>query len=633
MRDKFFSDILLVGQPNVGKSVLFSRLTGIKTIASNYAGTTVTYTSGEMDYDGGSYKVIDAPGTYSLEPLDDAARLTIDLIDDAKIIVNVIDSTHLERNLSLTFELLAQKKPVIIVLNMSDEARHKGILIDVEKLSNIFGVPVVQTVARTGEGVKDLIDNCLGLMNKTIVEDKKIKIDIERPVEGCKGDSIHRPGCHPHIPSHEGLEEEALAKDHVHIKKETVWEKIGKIICDVQKLKTRKHNFTEILEDLTVHPVFGLVFALGVLIVSFSLVRLIGEFFISGGLGIVGEPWFTLPFGTEFIFEKYYLPLMESFRTFLGSESFLSKLLVGSPVDGKIDLVESFGLLTSGIFIPLGVVLPYVISFYFMVSVLEDTGYLPRLAIFLDGVMHKIGLHGYAVIPTILGFGCNVPGILATRILETKQQRFIVATLISIAVPCVALQAMIIGVLGKRGLGPLLVVYGTLLAAWFIVGFVLKFFAQKYRPELLIEIPPYRLPDLRALFSKMWIRTLGFVKEALPIVMFSILVVDLLYISNIFVYIADFTAPLVNKLWGMPKESIAPLLIGILRKDAAVAMFPSSLTTKQLVTGCVVLSMFFPCAATFVVLVKELGFKYASKSILVMFIAVVIAGALINLFY
>lgn len=633
MAETFFSDILLVGQPNVGKSVLFSRLTGIKTIASNYAGTTVTYTSGEMDYDGGSYKVIDAPGTYSLEPLDDAARLTIDLIDDAKIIVNVVDSTHLERNLSLSFELLAQGKPLIIVLNMSDEARHKGILIDVQKLSDIFGVPVIQTVARTGEGVKELINNCLGLMNRTIIENKKIDIDIQRPKNGCKKGSGNEPGCHPHIPSHEGVEEEALAKDHVHIKKETIWEKIGTVVSDVQKLKARKHSFTEVLEDITVHPFFGLIFAMGVLVLSFSLVRLMGEFFITGGVGILGEPWFILPFGTEFVFERYYLPLMESLNNLLEPGSFLSKLLIGSPVDGRIDLVESFGLLTSGIFIPVGGVLPYVISFYFMISVLEDTGYLPRLAIFLDGIMHKIGLHGYSVIPTILGFGCNVPGILATRILETKQQRFVVATLISIAVPCVALQAMIIGVLGKRGLFPLLFVYGTLFLVWFIVAFILKFFAQKYRPELLIEIPPYRLPDLKALFSKMWTRTLGFIKEALPIVMLSILVVDLLYISNIFVYIADFTAPVVNKLWGMPKESIAPLLIGILRKDAAVAMFPSSLTTKQLVTGCVVLSMFFPCAATFVVLVKELGFKYASKSILVMLVAVIIAGALINLLY
>jgi ferrous iron transport protein B len=633
MREAFYSDILLVGQPNVGKSVLFSRLTGIKTIASNYAGTTVTYTYGEMDYDGGSYKVIDAPGTYSLEPLDDAARLTVDLIDDAKIIVNVVDSTHLERNLSLTFELLAQKKPMLIALNMSDEARHKGVLIDTEKLSGSFGVPVVSTVARTGEGVKGLIDECLNLMKRTNVLSGKKAIDIQELVPNVDDDPLHHPGHHPHIPSHNGNDTNGSAKDHVHIKKETVWEKIGKIVSDVQKLKTRKHSFTEVLEDITVHPFFGLVFALGVLLISFSLVRLVGEFFITGGVGIVGEPWFTAPFGTEFVFNRYYLPIMEGLSNSLGSDTFLAKLLVGSPVDGKIDLVESFGVLSSGVFIPIGVVLPYVISFYLMVSVLEDTGYLPRLAIFLDGVMHRIGLHGYAVIPTILGFGCNVPGILATRILETKQQRFVVATLISIAVPCVALQAMIVGTLGKRGLTPLLVVYGTLLISWFIIGFILKFFAQKYRPELLIEIPPYRLPDPKALFSKMWMRSLGFIKEALPVVMLSILIVDLLYISDVFIYIEDLTAPLVDKLWGMPKESIAPLLIGLLRKDAAVAMFPSSLTTKQLVTGCVVLSMFFPCAATFVVLLKELGLKYAAKSIMVMLIAVTIAGALINFLY
>jgi ferrous iron transport protein B len=199
MREAFYSDILLVGQPNVGKSVLFSRLTGINTIASNYAGTTVTYTYGEMDYDGGSYKVIDAPGTYSLEPLDDAARLTVDLIDDAKIIVNVVDSTHLERNLSLTFELLAQKKPMLIALNMSDEARHKGVLIDTEKLSGSFGVPVVSTVARTGEGVKGLIDECLNLMKRTNVLSGKKAIDIQELVQMLMMD-LYIIRTYPHIP-------------------------------------------------------------------------------------------------------------------------------------------------------------------------------------------------------------------------------------------------------------------------------------------------------------------------------------------------------------------------------------------------------------------------------------------------
>lgn len=597
--EKISSDILLIGQPNVGKSVLFSRITGIKTIASNYAGTTVSYSSGIMYFGDQSRKVIDAPGTYSLEPLDDAAKVAIDLLDEAKLIVNVVDSTHLERNLTLTMELLAQGKPMIVALNMTDEARHKGIHIDTEKLSKKLGVPVIPTTARTGEGIRELILTALSINLKT---------------PEIKKDETSHPGHHPHIPIHDKEPD----KQHVHIEKQTVWKKIGDILSDVQVLKNRKHTLLEIIEDLSVHPVFGLIIAIVVMVISFSCIRLIGESLITV---------------LENVSNSYYLPLMYKLSTFFGQGSFWDKVLIGGLVDGKIDLVQSYGLLSSGLYIPFGVVLPYVFSFYFVISIIEDTGYLPRLAIFLDGILHKIGLHGYAIIPTILGFGCNVPGILATRILETKHQRFIVATLISIAVPCVALQAMIIGAVGQRGLIPLLTVYGVLLLSWFVIGFALKFIAVEYQPELLIEIPPYRIPDWKALFSKMWMRTYGFIKEALPVIMLSILFVDLLYQTNLFNYITDVSAPLIDKLWGMPKESIIPLLIGILRKDAAVAMFPSTMTTKQLVTGCVVLSMFFPCVATLVVLVKELGAKYAIKSMLIMLIAVVIAGALVNLLY
>ena len=601
--ERISSDILLVGQPNVGKSVLFSRITGIKTISSNYSGTTVSYSSGTMFFGDFSRKIIDAPGTYSLEPLDDAARVTIDLIDEAKIIVNVVDATHLERNLSLTMELIEQGKPVVMALNMSDEARHKGIEIDIDKLSQRLGIPVIATTARTGDGVRELIIKILGMH----VEASKIK-----------NDNMPHPGHHPHIPHHEKDHNEALLKEHAHIEKKAVWEKIGNIIADVQVLKNHKHTALEVFEDMSVHPVFGLIIALLVMIVSFSLIRLIGESLISV---------------LEKLFNGFYLPVIYKLSYFLHPGSFIDRILIGGLVEGKINLLQSYGLLTSGIFIPLGVVLPYVFSFYFVVSIIEDTGYLPRLAIFLDGIMHKIGLHGYAIIPTILGFGCNVPGILATRILETKHQRFVVATLISISVPCVALQAMIIGSVGKRGLLPLLTVYGVLLLSWFIIGFILKFVAGEYQPELLIEIPPYRIPDWKALFSKMWTRSFGFIKEALPIIMVSILFVDILYQTEVFNYIADIAAPVVHKLWGMPKESIIPLLIGILRKDAAVAMFPATLTTKQLVTGCVILSMFFPCVATLVILVKELGIKYAAKSILIMLVAVTIAGMLVNLLY
>ncbi|MCK4771600.1 MAG: ferrous iron transport protein B [Candidatus Latescibacteria bacterium] len=607
------SDILLVGQPNVGKSVLFSRLTGIKTIASNYPGTTVGYCQGRMRFAGDNYDVLDAPGTYSLEPLDEAARVAVDLIDDAKLIINVVDATHLERHLTLTMELLAQGKPVVVALNMSDEARHRGVEIDVDKLAQRLGVPVIPTVARTGEGVKKLILTTLAL-------------PVDEP-ESRQGENGH-PGHHPHIAHH--LHGEPVGT-HEHLSEERVWSKVGKIVDDVQTLHHHHHTFGQRLEDISVHKVWGGIFAILVLAASFILIRMIGEFLIAGTIVVVGEPWVEIPFGIEKLFEVGWKPLMMKLSDVLGEGSFFHNLLVGQLVEGRIDFMQSFGILTSGLFIPLAQVLPYITSFYFVLGLLEDTGYLPRLAVFLDNVMHRVGLHGYAIIPTLLGMGCNVPGVLATRILETRRQRFITATLISIAVPCAALQAVIIGLVGEQGVWPVILIYGILFVVWVLIGLVLRFSSRGFRPELLIEIPPYRAPSWKALGSKLWMRITGFLREALPVVLGAVFVVNILYQFNVFAWLAGATAPVVSFLWGMPDNAIVPLLVGILRKDIAIGMFaPLNLTIQQLVVGSVVLSMFFPCLATLVILFRELKWKDALKSVGIMLAAVIIVGAAIN---
>ena len=606
------ADILLVGQPNVGKSVLFSRLTGVRTIASNYPGTTVGYTAGSMRFAGRSFTVVDAPGAYSLEPLDEAARVAVDLIDGAKRIINVVDATHLERHLPLTLELLAQGKPMVVALNMSDEARHLGIEIDVEALERRLGVPVVPTVARTGENVAQLI---------------QVAFSLDALGTRTRDERGH-PAHHPHVPHHHAGEQ---AQGHEHIAEDKVWSRVGEIVDEVQVLHHHHHTFAQRMEDVSVHPIAGGIFALFVLAVSFAVVRLIGEFLVSGGVGIAGEPWFRVPFGMEPLFDAAWRPFMAKLSASLSGDGFLHHLLIGNLIDGRIDFKQSFGLLTTGLFVPLGMVLPYIFSFYLVLSLLEDTGYLPRLAVFLDNGMHRIGLHGYAIVPTLLGLGCNVPGIMATRILENKRQRFITATLISIAVPCAALQAMIVGLVGARGMWAVALVYGILFVVWVAIGMILKIATRGFLPELLIEIPPYRVPSPGALASKMWMRVGGFLREALPIVLAAILAVNVLYELNAFHYIADASAGVVNTLWGLPKEAIVPLLLGILRKEMGVGMFaPLALTTKQLVSGCVILSMFFPCIATLVVLLRELGWKDTLKACAIMLAAVVATGAAIN---
>jgi ferrous iron transport protein B len=355
-----------------------------------------------------------------------------------------------------------------------------------------------------------------------------------------------------------------------------------------------------------------------VLFATFSFVRFVGE----GIINYVAGP----------LFERLWTPILTKLSLALGTGGFWHDVLVGKLIGGEIDYFQSFGLLSTGLYIPLAAVLPYIVAFYFVLGILEDIGYLPRLAVLMDTIMHRLGLHGFAIIPTILGFGCNVPGIMATRILESRKQRFIAATLISIGVPCAALQAMIIGLVGEQGIGYVVMVYGSLFISWIIIGLILNRTVRGFNPELLVEIPPYRLPPWRVIGEKLWLRVSGFIKEALPIVIGTVLVVNILYILGVFNAIADITAPVLTGLWGLPKETITALAVGFLRKDVAMGMLtPLALTAKQLVISSTVLAMLFPCVATFVILARELGVRDLLKAVGVMIAAALVMGSLQNL--
>jgi len=564
--------ILLVGNPNVGKSVIFSNLTGINVACSNYPGTTVEFCAGLRRIGSEQVEIIDVPGSYSLEPTSKAEEVATEMIGGGDIIVNVVDATNLERNLYLTLQLLEVDKPVIVALNIWDETKHKGIEIDVDALSEMLGVPVIPTAGRSGYGLDRLL---AGLATARSANLNKMNAD-ER------------------------------------------WKSIGKIIAGTQRLTHRHHTFLERLEDASIHPVGGFFVAAAVLILSFSLIRLIGESLIN---------YILNPF-----FYKIYLPLVDTVSQQTISHDFIHSILIGKLVDGQVDFIQSFGLLTTALYVPVGMVLPYVVAFYFILGILEDIGYLPRLAVLLDGFMHKIGLHGYTVIPTLLGLGCNVPALLATRILDSKRERFIVATLISIAVPCVSLQAMIVGLLGHYGMRYVAFVYGVLFVVWIVLGLLMKTVARGILPALLIEIPPYRPPHLRSLLVKFRMRTLGFLKEALPVVLVGVVVINLFYALGILDSMANLTAPVVTKVLGLPKEAVLAMIVGFLRKDIGIGMLaPLGLSVKQLIIGCTTLAMFFPCIATFVILFKELGTLDTVKSMGVMVATSLVVGGILNL--
>ncbi|MCK9572580.1 MAG: ferrous iron transporter B, partial [Candidatus Omnitrophica bacterium] len=441
-----------------------------------------------------------------------------------------------------------------------------------QKLSQLLGVAVVPTCAITGLGIKTL----LGEINQ-------VKLISRPPVS-------HRQR----------------------------WEEIGVIVGQAQQLSHRHHTLRELLEDASVRPFSGFFIAIFVTVACFAVVRFIGETLITR----ISDP----------IFFNLYQPLLNKLSLALGQESFIHHLLIGDLINGAIDFRQSLGLLTTAPYIEFAMVLPYIISFYFVLGLLEDIGILPRLAMLLDNILHRIGLHGFAIIPVLLGLGCNIPGILATRNLESKRERFIASTLISIGVPCVALQAMIVGLLGSFSGFYVAGVYLVLFVIWLVLGMILNYFMKGYSPELLMEIPPYRIPSLQTLLRKLFLRVKGFLIEAAPIVLLGVLLVNILLYFRLFDFFTGITAPLVHGLFGLPKEAVVALAMGFFRKDVAVGMLmPLALTIKQTFIAVVLLAVSFPCVATFFVFFKELGLKALLKAALVMISVAIITGGLLNL--
>ncbi|MBN1455044.1 MAG: ferrous iron transporter B, partial [Methanomicrobia archaeon] len=371
--------IILTGCPNVGKSVLFSRLTGVNVISSNYPGTTVDLTRGTTRIGGEKYELIDIPGTYSLEPSSKAEEVARKMLQSGDIVINVVDATHLERNLYLTLELLEMKKPTIVVLNLWDETQHLGIEIDLARLERELGVQVVPTCALCGTGIIELA----------------AAINMAEPSKTIQ-------------PMSEAER----------------WLRVGELIRDTQRVHHRHHTLWDRLADITVQPATGIPLAILAIFLIFLFIIEIGNALID----YVLDPFFYGLYG------PWIINAVNSFAP----SGLLHTILIGTSTVAAPDFEQSLGILTTGLYVPFGMVLPFIITFYFMLSLLEDLGYLPRLAVLVDTGLHKLGLHGSAIVPTILGCGCNVPGALATRILETEKQRFIAMTLMAISIPCMA---------------------------------------------------------------------------------------------------------------------------------------------------------------------------------------------------
>lgn len=547
-----------MGNPNVGKSVVFSRLTGANVIASNYPGTTVDFSKGYLKLGKETIEIIDAPGTYSIKPTNKAEEVASKMLEKADIIINVVDATNLERNLYLTLELLEQHIPMVIALNLWDETKHVGIEIDHQQLQELLNIPVIPTVALTGEGIKQLVDSL-----KHAAVNEQIK-----PT------------------SHEGR-----------------WIAIGSIIKKVERIYHRHHTLRDRVADITINPFTGIPFSILIILASFWAVRQIGETLIT----YLFDP----------LFEQYYLPLVSSLSTILG-DTLWHTILIGQ-YGTEIIFEESLGMLTTGLYVPIAMVLPYIIAFYFMLGILEDTGYMPRLATLVDNIFHRLGMHGHGIISVFLGLGCNVPGALSTRSLETRKQRFISATLLSIAVPCMAQIAMVFGILGRFGVIYIALVFFILMVLYIFLGIIMNHYVKGRSPEIFLEVPPYRRPSIQALIKKTWMRIRWFLKEAIPYLFLGVFFINILYHIGILQAISSVLTPFMNTLFGLPGEATTSLVIGFLRKDLAVGtLIPLQLTAFQLVIAVTMLTVYFPCVATFAVLFRELGLKDLLKSTMIM---------------
>ncbi len=536
--------IALIGAPNCGKSTLFNQVAGYKAATGNFSGTTVNFTESRVRVAGQVIELVDLPGTYSLEggsPAEaEAARyLTSNAVD---VIINVADSTQLAAALDLSLELLLLGKPMILALNMLDEATRTGLRIDGEGLAHELGVPVLPLVASKGRGVKQLFLKALEV--------------------GKAGDGSRKAESRKKAESGGHIRALDLAKRFV-------------------TRSARQLTLRDRLDDVLLHPVWGYGILLLILFLFFQAVY---------GIGKVIEPPLLV------MFETLTSGALAPFR----SAPLLSEIVLG---------------VMQGIAAGVAIVLPYLLPFLFGLGILEDIGYLPRVAFLMDTFMHRIGLHGKAIVPFILGYGCNVPAVMSTRTLEEPRDRYLAAALATL-VPCAARMAVVFGLVAYY-LGPLaafgLYLFNLLVIA--VTGRVMSGLMPEDTPGLILEMPPYRVPTLRNVLGKSWFRMREFVVEAWPLLIGGSAVLALLNyfgLSMVFNWLArPFTW-----IMGLPIETGVPLIFGIFRKELSLVMlgqalgtvdFDTALTAVQMTVYATFVMFYLPCLATLAVLRRELG--------------------------
>jgi ferrous iron transport protein B len=612
--------IALAGNANVGKSVIFNQLTGLHQHIGNWPGKTVERAEGTLHFKGYTIDVIDLPGiyslsTYSLEELVSRKYIAVERPD---VVINVVDASVLERNLFFTLQLIELETPMIIALNQMDIAKSKGIRIDAEKLEKLLGIPVLPTVAVKGIGIFELSEKAVEMIENgkkakplEVRYGEEVELRIAKIAKMLENIQFWYPPRYVAVKLLEDDEEisreiqridpritsavEELAAEieqlHGHSCPTVItserYEIAGRIARQVQELVSPTHPpLEERIHNLTTHRILGYPIMVASLLLIFCFIFVFGNF-TSELLGNFFHSWESL------------------FRNLFGT-GIAQKLVWGGVIEGLI----------AGITIAL----PYIAPFYIILYILENSGYLSRIAFLMDNAMHKIGLHGKAFIPIMLGFGCNVPACLGCRIMETKRERLL-AAFVTTLVPCAARTVIILGLVGQfLGIQWALVLYMVNLLFVLFLGRLAFKILPGEPTALIMEMHAYKAPHLKTVLKQTWFRLAEFIKIAFPLIIVGSLTVRIAEVAGLLDPIATVLSPVTVAWLGLPAIAGITLIFGVLRKELTLIMlatflgttnFAQVLTPVQMIVFTLVAMFYIPCIATIAVLVREFGWKRA----------------------
>ncbi|MCU0240908.1 MAG: ferrous iron transport protein B [Vicinamibacteria bacterium] len=599
---RFKRRLLLIGNPNVGKSALFQALTGLHATVSNYAGTTVEIRRGALWTDP-TTEVIDAPGLNSLIALTEDEQVTVALLKQARaqegtVVVQVADAKNLRRALLLTLQLAIVRLPVVLCLNMFDEAGLRGIEIDQEGLAKDLGISICPTVAIRHEGVTALLT---ALSEARCPRPRALDAEIEREVR----QAVAQAGADASLAHSARVNEALLAEADRLVERHaraTAAESAAPASCS-RRLRRG-------LERVSAHPVWGWPILIFILFLVYEFVGVLGagvlvDLLENGLFEGVLNPRF------QSAFAKIPIPIVADF------------------------FVGPYGVITVGLTYGLAIILPIVTTFFLAFAWLEDSGYLPRLAIMLDHAFRLIGLNGKAVLPMVLGLGCDTMATMTTRILTTHKERVLATLLLALGVPCSAQLGVVLAMLAAVPLSAGLVWLGMILIVIVTVGFLASRLLPGRRGAFVVELPPLRWPGLKNILSKTAARVEWYLREALPLFLLGTIVLFVCERLNILKAVIRIGEPIVTGFLGLPAEASAAFLVGFLRRDfAATRLFDMSrhgaLDTIQLVVAMVTITLFIPCIAHVFMMIKERGLKTALWISLVVFPLALLAGGLTN---